>query len=270
MQSDGNRFNGTLDCMRQTYSKEGLRGFYKGISSPLIGVTAVNAVCFFSYNQALQLYYNYINRSSTEEMDRDKSNYIIAPYAMAGALTGVALSFVEGPVELIKAKLQVQYGDAASRQYNGTFDCTRKIFSQYGIRGIFQGYGATLARNVPANIVYFAFYETLKKLFTKNSEDGRVSPIAIMAAGGTAGAFYWIASFPLDVIKSRMQTDHPDPSKRIYKNMLDCAAKMHKQYGLRSFYWGFAPCLLRAFPANGACFFAYELTKKFLSSLTVE
>lgn len=269
MQSDGSRFKGTMDCVRQTYQKEGLNGFYKGIGSPLVGVTIVNAVCFFAYNQGLQLYYNVLDRSSTEEHDRlSTSPFRVAPYIVGGALTGVALSFIESPVELIKAKLQVQYGDASTRQYNGSFDCTRKILSQYGMRGIFQGYAATLARNVPANVAYFAFYEWMKKQLSQGAPNGEIAPLAILAAGGMAGAFYWISSFPIDVIKSRMQTDHLDKAQRSYANMWDCAKKMKAQYGFRSFYWGFAPCLLRAFPANGACFFTYELTKKFLSGMT--
>jgi len=268
MQSDGGRFRGTFDCMRQTFVNEGLNGFYKGIGSPLVGVTAVNAVCFFAYNQGLQFYYNYINTQSSEEEDKLSKNFTATPYVVAGALTGLALSFVEGPVELIKAKLQVQYGDV--KQYNGTLDCARKIAVQHGVRGIFQGYGPTLARNVPANIAYFAFYEWMKKSLSRNSPDGTIAPMSILAAGGIAGAFYWISCFPIDVIKSRMQVDASDPTKRQYHNMVHCAKLLYAQHGFRAFYWGFAPCLMRAFPANGACFFMYELTKKFLSSITVD
>jgi solute carrier family 25 carnitine/acylcarnitine transporter 20/29 len=254
--------------MKQTFAKEGLGGFYKGIGSPLVGVTGVNAVCFYAFNQSLQFYYNYVNTESSEEEDKLRKNFTPTPYIFAGALTGVALSFIEGPVELVKAKLQVQYGDV--KQYNGTLDCAGKIAKQHGIRGIFQGYAPTLARNVPANIAYFGFYEWLKKSLSQNSDVGTISPAKTMLAGGTAGAFYWISCFPVDVIKSRMQVDSSDPAKRQYRNMLHCAQLLYAQHGFKAFYWGFAPCLMRAFPANGACFFVYELTKKFLSNITVD
>jgi solute carrier family 25 carnitine/acylcarnitine transporter 20/29 len=76
-----------------------------------------------------------------------------------------------------------------------------------------------------------------------------------------------IASYPMDVIKSRMQTDHLDPAQRKYKNMIHCAKSLWATGGLRSFFVGFTPCLMRAFPANGACFMAYEASKKFLEKL---
>ena len=40
-----------------------------------------------------------------------------------------------------------------------------------------------------------------------------------MAAGGTGGILYWLAIFPVDVIKSAMMTDSIDPATRKYPNI---------------------------------------------------
>ena len=72
---------------------------------------------------------------------------------LAGSITGFAVAFVEGPVDLIKSQLQVNF-----KNYNGFVDCARKVAGTYGIRGIYQGLGATLIRNVPANAAYFGVY----------------------------------------------------------------------------------------------------------------
>jgi solute carrier family 25 carnitine/acylcarnitine transporter 20/29 len=42
--------------------------------------------------------------------------------------------------------------------------------------------------------------------------------------------------------------------------MFDCAAKTLATEGIGGFYKGFVPCILRAFPANAATFFAFEVT----------
>jgi solute carrier family 25 carnitine/acylcarnitine transporter 20/29 len=186
LQTSDGRFNGMMDCVRQTIKNEGFVGFYKGVSSPLIGVTGVNAVCFFSYNQSLLIY----QRLFMNGNEIDRTQYQLSPYVFAGALTGVALSFVEGPVELFKAKLQVQYGAGSQAQYTGTFDCAKKIASQYGVRGVLQGFGPTLMRNVPANVAYFGFYEYLKYVLGANTNPEKISPLTIMTAGGAAGAAY--------------------------------------------------------------------------------
>lgn len=75
------------------------------------------------------------------------------------------------------------------------------------------------------------------------------------------GFFYWAATYPIDVIKSSMQTDAVDPAKRRYKSVADCARKLYAQGGARRFTVGLTPCLLRSIPGNAACFLAYELTR---------
>jgi solute carrier family 25 carnitine/acylcarnitine transporter 20/29 len=75
---------------------------------------------------------------------------------------------------------------------------------------------------------------------------------------------YWLLTYPTDVIKSSMQTDSPVHAERKYKGWLDCATKIYRADGTKGFFKGFAPCLLRSFPANAVCFLAYEEAKKII------
>jgi len=73
-------------------------------------------------------------------------------------------------------------------------------------------------------------------------------------------------TYPLDVVKSTMQADAVEPSKRQYRTILDTFGKLYAENGTKAFFKGITPCLLRSVPANAACFFAYETTKKALSN----
>lgn len=42
------RYRGPLDCFRQTVAQDGIRGLYRGISSPLVGAAVENSALFFS------------------------------------------------------------------------------------------------------------------------------------------------------------------------------------------------------------------------------
>jgi len=64
------QYKGALDCFKQTVAKEGIRGLYKGMLSPLIGITPVFAISFwvglffssllfFSYFLSFPYYYYY-------------------------------------------------------------------------------------------------------------------------------------------------------------------------------------------------------------------
>ena len=51
------------------------------------------------------------------------------------------------------------------------------------------------------------------------------------------------------------------------RGVRDVFKKMMKEEGPRALYKGFAPVMLRAFPANAACFMGYEVALKFLNSV---
>lgn len=87
-----------------------------------------------------------------------------------------------------------------------------------------------------------------------------------LLAGGGAGMLYWLLTYPTDVIKSAMQSDDSDKSKRKYKNIPDCATKLYKnEGGVGRFFRGFAPCLMRSVPANATMLLVMEKCRQFLS-----
>jgi solute carrier family 25 carnitine/acylcarnitine transporter 20/29 len=51
--------------------------------------------------------------------------------------------------------------------------------------------------------------------------------------------------YPIDVIKSKIQTDALDPTKRQYKGMMDCIRKTWSKEGWRGFTGGLGPTLIR-------------------------
>lgn len=256
-------FNGLLDCFWKTLTKEGVRGLYKGAASPITGCAFYSATLFLSYGQAKALF------------DVENKPTVVR-LMMAGFLTGSLCSFVEGPVDLIKCRLQAQHPhhlattpacDLPSRGvvYQSSWDCAKKIVSERGMRGIFQGLGATLCRNVPGTAVYFTAYEWMRRFFARESESRDLSAGSVIAAGGMAGVVFWLSCYPMDLIKSRIQTDHPDPSQRRYRGVLDCVRQIHATEGYRGFWRGFSACLVRAFPVNAATFLAFETFRSLIS-----
>ena len=88
---------------------------------------------------------------------------------------------------------------------------------------------------------------------------------ALIAAGGLAGTAYWVVMYPLDVIKSKLQTQsYRQPSRGI----IECSRFVLQKEGMKGLYCGLFPCLLRSFPANAASFVAYELALQTIASYT--
>jgi solute carrier family 25 carnitine/acylcarnitine transporter 20/29 len=247
-QTDG-KYRGMIHCFRCIIKEEGPAAIFKGVQSPLTGLAFMNAALFFSYERAKKF------------VGSDEHGQLSIPkYFLAGLLTGFAVSFIESPVDLFKCQLQVRY-----KEYRGFFDCAAKISKKHGIRGVYQGLGATMLRDSPANALYFGFYEWTKKLLCKPGQStNELEAWKVLSAGAAGGVAYWGVTYPADVIKSTMQADTTIRKDRTYPTILSTAKKLYRQHGARAFFKGFTPCMVRSVPANAVTFFGYEQARKFI------
>lgn len=108
--------------------------------------------------------------------------------------------------------------------------------------------------------MYFLTYDYIKNYFA--DENGKVSLWATIFAGGMAGINNWAIGMPADVLKSRLQT----APEGTYKNGIrDVFRELMKKEGPTALYKGVTPVMLRAFPANAACFIGFEVFMTFLN-----
>ena len=137
---------------------------------------------------------------------------------MSGFLADFAASFVYVPSEVIKTRLQLQgrYNNPFSNSgynYRSTLDAARTIIRQEGISALFYGYKATIWRDLPFSALQFAFYEQERQWAKQwvGSRDIGI-PLEIftaVSAGGMAG----VITCPLDVVKTRIQTQLNPPEE---------------------------------------------------------
>jgi solute carrier family 25 carnitine/acylcarnitine transporter 20/29 len=73
---------------------------------------------------------------------------------------------------------------------------------------------------------------------------GHLGPGYAMGVGA-AGQRLIFSIYPIDVIKSKIQTDALDPTKRQYKGMIDCVRKTWSKEGWKGFTGGLGPTLIR-------------------------
>jgi len=175
-----------------------------------------------------------------------------------GATTGAMISVIVTPVEGIKSRLQVQYAQPSSSnvRYTGPIDCAVKLVRVGGIKALYAGWIATIFHR-GSNWAYFGAYEAARRFLTPAGHEGKLSPVASLVAGGCAGTSFWLSCYPIDVIKSKMQTAPVDGTSP-YKSYAHCIKTMYQKEGWRAFFRGLSPCLVRSVPANAAAFFTFE------------
>lgn len=123
-----------------------------------------------------------------------------------------------------------------------------------GLRGIFRGLGTTILREVPGFGTYFFAYEFMTRSTGENGECGPpVSTLHMLLAGGFSGTLSWVLTYPIDVVKTRLQVDGKGGAYR-YSGFIDCLKKSIQTDGYSVLTRGLTSTVLRAFPTNAATF----------------
>ncbi|ODV76152.1 Ort1p [Cyberlindnera jadinii NRRL Y-1542] len=251
------KFAGAWDCIRKTFQKEGIVGFYRGISSPIVGAAAENATLFVSYNIA--------QTAIKKHVLQTKDDLTIPYLVLCGGISGLVASYVLTPIELIKCKMQVE--SLYSNKTSSITQLCRAVWRTGGLAGFWHGQTGTLLRECGGSAAWFGVYEfvsfELKKLRLKRtptSKDTNSVP-ELLISGASAGVGYNLSLFPADTIKSKMQTSSIiNPEAHL--TFISAAKDLYRHGGISIFYRGLGITLIRAIPSNAVIFFTYEELKK--------
>ncbi|RDW77294.1 hypothetical protein BP6252_05347 [Coleophoma cylindrospora] len=254
------QYPSALVAATSIYKNEGALAFYKGTLTPLIGIGACVSVQFGGFHYVRRL----LEAQNTAKGKPAELSY--GQYYLAGAAAGVTNSVISGPIEHVRIRLQTQ-PHGAGKLYNGPLDCVRKLSAHEGVlKGLYRGEAVTILREAQAYGVWFLAFEYMMNADAARNNVARkeLPSWKIAFYGGLAGEALWLASYPFDVVKSKMQSDGFGEKMR-YKGMNDCFKQVWRQEGMRGFWKGIGPTLLRAMPVSAGTFFVAEMTARAIS-----
>jgi len=253
----------------------GVSSLFRGMGAPLSAAAAINAIVFSCYGIGSKLYDKYlVDPSYYDHLDLNHDPWQKA--MTCGMFAGLVQCAVICPMEHVKCRLQVQHGKGSpDNLYKGPAQATRSIVSKYGVKRLYQGWWSTAWREVPAFGLYFGVYDYSKdrmnNFFAKQAgiDPNATMPASAMPhthtwvasalAGGLAGSVSWFLAYPIDVIKTKIQTS-PLTTPRSQLTMWNVGRSVVAQHGVKHLYRGLGITILRAFPVNGTIFPVYELT----------
>ncbi|CAF0859820.1 unnamed protein product [Rotaria sp. Silwood1] len=247
-------YTGAFDCVKKTVKKEGFLSLYRGVGSMFVGVTPTSALSFFGNSIGKKI----------QTPSRDDGDFSLPQLFFAGSVAGVTNTIVLTPVERAQEAAKLNK-NVSSTEYNGSFDCARQLYKKGGIQNLYRGAGITIIRGIPQWGVYFCTYDGLQRVLkSEKHPKEKLSTWRTILAGGTAGLFSWLIGMPADVLKSRLQSA---PSDKYPNGARDVFRELIKKEGVGALYKGTTAILIRAFPANAACFLGYEVAMKALNHL---
>jgi len=183
-------------------------------------------------------------------------DYKVLKHLFAGGVAGAVSRTCVSPLERVKILFQLQR--TGEVKYRGVWHALSVIYKEEGFYGYLKGNGTNIVRIFPYSAVQFAAYEQFKKVLMVKKDS---SPLRFLSAGAGAGITSVVATYPLDLIRTRLSS--AAPSAKQYKGILQAFVSIVRNEGPLATYKGVTATVLGIAPYVGLNFATYEVFKRF-------
>ncbi len=246
-------YKGTIPTIRKILANEGLAGLWKGNVPAELMYVCYGAAQFTAYRYTTVALHGLVGEGNLPPS---------AESFIAGATAGGMATGVTYPLDLLRTRFAAQGNE---RVYRNLRHAVVQIWRDEGVRGYFRGIGPGLAQIVPYMGIFFSVYESLRlPLGQIDLPYGGGDAVAGVAASLLAKT----ATFPLDLVRKRIQVQGPTRGQYVHKNIPEYASTVRAirmiaaQEGFRGLYRGLTVSLLKAAPASSITIWTYERALK--------
>ncbi|MBA0857776.1 hypothetical protein Goshw_017018 [Gossypium schwendimanii] len=179
---------------------------------------------------AYERYKSFLQSTLCLENQRGKAGADLGVHFVGGGLAGMTAASATYPLDLVRTRLAAQ------------------------------GVGPSIA-------ISFSVYESLRSYWQLQRPDDSTIMVSL-ACGSLSGIASSTATFPIDLVRRRMQLEGAAGRARVYKTGLAGTFRhiIHSE-GLRGLYRGILPEYYKVVPGVGIVFMTYETLKMLLSSI---
>ncbi|XP_076001133.1 mitochondrial coenzyme A transporter SLC25A42 [Genypterus blacodes] len=238
----------------RTYLKDGFFSLWRGNSATMVRVIPYAAIQFCAHEEYKMLlggYYGFQGNALTP-----------VPRLMAGFMAGTTAAMLTYPLDMVRARMAV----TPKEMYSNILHVFVRISREEGLKTLYRGFTPTILGVGPYAGLSFFTYETLKKLHAEQS--GRPQPYSYerLAFGACAGLIGQSSTYPLDVVRRRMQT--AGVTGHTYSTIFGTMKEIVAEEGvIRGLYKGLSMNWVKGPIAVGISFTTFDLTQILLRKL---
>ncbi|XP_012247948.1 mitochondrial coenzyme A transporter SLC25A42 [Bombus impatiens] len=238
-----------------TLKTEGLLSLWRGNSATMVRIVPYSAVQFTAHEQ-----WKRILGINGSEREKPGLNFL------AGSLAGITSQGITYPLDLMRARMAV----TQKAEYKTLRQIFVRIYVEEGILAYYRGFTATLLGVIPYAGCSFFTYDLLRNLLN-------VHTVAIpgfstsLICGAIAGMVAQTSSYPLDIVRRRMQTSaiHGPMNSQHYHTITSTVTKIYKEEGIMAFYKGLSMNWVKGPIAVGISFATHDLIRDALRKLII-
>lgn len=183
--------------------------------------------------------------------------------AAASTMGAGVVATVVTPLDVVKVRLQAHVCPVGGhnpcvdpRHVDNSLDAFRKIVRSDGLRGLWRGLNATLVLAIPTTGLYFTLYEAFRERLQYDNPhwSAATAPLIAGAAARSAAAS---AASPLELARTTLQAGVAGEGATVASVLRD----VRRQHGIRAWWRGLGPTLLRDAPFSAIYWSSYEILK---------
>ncbi|KAL5019618.1 hypothetical protein ScPMuIL_002510 [Solemya velum] len=235
----------------KTIKYEGVLSLWRGNTATMARIVPYAAIQYAAHEQ----YKRILNRGRRKKHLPPRRRFL------AGALAGVTSVACTYPLDMVRARMAV----TVKERYHNLPEVFMKIYREEGFRILYRGFTPTILGSIPYSGTSFFTYETLKKLHAEQSKGQDPTPTERLCFGATAGLLGQSASYPLDIVRRRMQTAEITGHSREYTSIVCTAKEVIREEGIRKgLYKGLSMNWIKGPIAVGISFTVFDITQRWL------
>ncbi|XP_046998422.1 ADP/ATP translocase 1-like [Schistocerca americana] len=229
-------YRGVVDCFVRVFKEEGFLSYWRGNLANIVRVVPLQALNFSLKDRYKEIFLK-------DERNASFWRLFLGNLASGGAASATSLTVVY-PLDFARTRLAADTGrTSVDRQFRGMTDCLVKTFKSDGIVGLYRGFWISLPGVIIYRAVALGGFDTIKALLPQSKQDSMGTSLCIaLGVMSLATAM----SHPFDTVRRRMMMQSGRKGSDVmYKNALQCWAKVYRLEGARAFFRGALPNVLR-------------------------
>ncbi|GBL81085.1 Mitochondrial folate transporter/carrier [Araneus ventricosus] len=248
-------YHGLGNAVSTIIKEEGIQGLYRGVTPNCWGAGASWGFYFLFYN-AIKTWM--LERGNQKQLGPGS-------HMLAAAEAGIITLFITNPIWVVKTRMCLQYSTATdlppSKHYTGMLDALVKVYRHEGIPGMYKGLVPGMF-GVSHGALQFMAYEEMKKCYISYYQlpvDDKLGTFQYLSFAAMSKLFAASVTYPYQVIRARLQDQYKE-----YSGVLEVIRRTWRYEGIKGYYKGIVPNMLRVVPATAITFVVYEKTSHFL------
>lgn len=236
---------GAFRFLLRTYHQEGFLALWRGNTATMVRIVPYAAIQYCSFEQ-----YKHLLLKENTQFLPPLQRYL------TGSLAGVTAASVTYPLDVARARMAV----TQKCTYNTLMEVFLKVYRTEGLMTLYKGFAPSLAGVVPYAGTSFFTYESLKKWHLENSSTHEITHMNKLGFGALAGLLGQTASYPLDIVRRRMQTAGVTGMTDVYTSLSSTFMYVWRTEGITGgLYKGLSMNWIKGPISVGVSFSTYEL-----------